>query len=69
MALGKAVTIGAVAAVAVPWAMHGETGDLGDWLRRGVVELSLGSVEIRWSWPLFCAVTLFAWALIAWADR
>ena len=69
MALGKAVMIGAVAALAIPWAMWGETGQLGDWVRLGVVELDLGSVGLRWSWPLFCAVTLFSWGFLAWADR
>ena len=69
MALGKAVMIGAVAALAIPWAMHGETGQLGDWVQLGVVEFNIGGTGLRWSWPLFCAVTLFAWALIAWADR
>jgi len=69
MALGKAVMIGAVAAMAIPWAMRGETGDLGSWVQLGVMQLSLGSAAIRWSWPLFAAVTLFAWGFLAWADR
>ena len=69
MALGKAVMIGTVAALAVPWAMRGETGYLGEWIQLGVMELSLGSADIRWSWPLFIAVTLFAWGFLAWADR
>jgi hypothetical protein len=69
MALGKAVLIGAVAALAIPFVMHGASGQLGDWLRLGVFELSLGDTRIVWSWPLFCAVTLFAWGFLAWAER
>ena len=69
MALGKAVLIGSVAALAVPWVMWNETGTLGEWVHRGVMELSLGGTAIRWSWPLFCAITLFAWGFLAWAER
>ena len=69
MAIGKAVMIGAIAALAVPWAMHGEPGKLGDWMQRGLVEFSPGSIHMFWSWPLFCVVTLFAWGFLAWAER
>jgi hypothetical protein len=69
MALGKAVLVGAVAALAIPFAMRGATGQLGEWLRLGVTELSLGDSTIVWSWPLFSVVTLFAWGFLAWADR
>lgn len=69
MALGKAVMIGAVAAVAIPWAMRGDTGELGGWVRYGVMEFSLGGADIDWSWPLFVGVTLFAWGFLAWAER
>ena len=69
MALGKAVLIGAVAALAIPFAMRGSTGQLGDWLRLGLAEPSVGGSTIAWSWPLFCAVTLFAWGFLAWAER
>ena len=69
MALGKAVVIGAVAALALPWAMHGEAGELSSWVQLGLMELSLAGAHIRWSWPIFCAVTLFAWGFLAWAER
>ncbi len=69
MALGKAVIVGAFAAMAVPWVMRDEPGAFGEWIQTGVMELSLGGTAIRWSWPLFIAVTLFAWGFLAWADR
>ena len=69
MALGKAVLVGSVAALAVPWVMWNETGMLGEWVHLGVMQLSLAGTAIRWSWPLFCAVTLFAWGFLAWAER
>ncbi len=69
MALGKAVIIGTFAALAVPWVMRDQAGELGGWVQLGVMELSLGGSVVRWSWPLFCAVTLFAWGFLAWADR
>jgi hypothetical protein len=69
MALVKAVVAGIVAAVGVPYAMQGNTGQLGEWLQRGLVHFSLGNVELAWSWPLFCMVTLFAWGFLAWANR
>jgi len=69
MALGKAVLVGVVAASAIPWAMRDETDELGRVVQLGVMHLSLGGVDLRWSWPLFSAVTLFAWGFLAWADR
>ena len=69
MALTKAVMIGAVAALAVPWAMRGDPGQIGAWMQRGLVDFNLGSTHFLWSWPLFCVVTLFAWGFLAWAER
>jgi hypothetical protein len=69
MALGKAVMIGAIAALAMPFVMRDETGRLEGLLGLGVVELSLGGTRIAWSWPLFCMITLFAWGFLAWAER
>ena len=67
MALGKAVIIGAVAAVAIPYAV-GTHGTFGSWVGRGLVRLPF-DLGLHWSWPIFCVVTLFAWAMLAWADR
>jgi len=69
MALVKAVIAGAVTALAVPYVMRGNTDQLGDWLRRGVVYFNAGDYVFAWSWPLFCIVTLFAWGITAWADK
>jgi hypothetical protein len=69
MALGKAVVVGAVAALAVPYLMRAKPDALGGWLNRGVVHFAAGDFHFAWSWPLFCAVTLFAWAMLAWSNR
>jgi hypothetical protein len=69
MALVKAVLAGAVAALAVPWAIHGGSGQLVELLHYGVVQFSIGGVQLAWSWPLFCIVTLFTWAMLGWANR
>jgi hypothetical protein len=69
MALGKALLVGAVAAIGVPYVMAGATGRIGEWLHRGLVHPAIGDVAIPWSWPLFAAVTLFAWGFLAWANK
>jgi len=66
MALGKAVLIGAVAAIAIPW-VAGTQGELAQWVNRGMITLPI--VELHWSWTMFAIVTLFAWAMLAWANR
>jgi hypothetical protein len=69
MALVKAVMIGAIGALAVPYVMRDGTGQVADWARYGLVQLHLEGFHFAWSWPIFCIVTLFAWAMLAWADR
>jgi hypothetical protein len=69
MALAKAVIAGAIAATALPWVLRGEEAGLGGWMRRGLVHFAAGGFHVTWSWPLFCIVTLFAWGLLAWANR
>ena len=69
MALVKAVVVGAVAALAIPFVMRGDSDQLGEWLRRGVVRLAVADVTLFWSWPIFAAVTLFAWGMLAWSNR
>ena len=69
MALVKAVLAGAVAAIAIPYVIRGGSGGFVDRLQTGLVQVSLGGVHFAWSWPLFCVVTLFTWAILAWANR
>lgn len=69
MALVKAVAAGLVGALAIPYAFRGGSGQLAEWVHYGVVDFSIADVRLIWSWPIFCIVTLFAWALLAWADR
>lgn len=69
MALTKAVAAGAVAALALPWAFRGSSSTLAQWVHRGIVDFEVLGVHLTWSWLIFCVVTLFAWGLIAWAER
>ena len=69
MAVGKAAIAGAVGALALPWLFRGSSGQLADWVQRGIVHFEIAGIHLVWSWPIFCVVTLFAWALIASAGR
>ncbi|HEY0148379.1 MAG TPA: hypothetical protein VGB70_05185 [Allosphingosinicella sp.] len=69
MALTKAVAGGLVAALAVPTALAGQAGTMGDYVRRFSDPLVVGGVHLAWSWTLFALVTLFAWGLLAWAEK
>ncbi len=69
MALAKAVAAGAIAALGLPWAFRGGSGQLAEWVQAGMVHFNIGGLQLVWSWPIFCVVTLFAWALLAWAGR
>lgn len=69
MALVKAVLAGAVVAIAVPYVIKGGTGGFVEMLQTGLVRVSLGGMHFDWSWLLFCVVTLFTWAFLAWANR
>ncbi|HEV2745881.1 MAG TPA: hypothetical protein VGW34_01115 [Allosphingosinicella sp.] len=69
MSLPRAAALGAIAALAIPWVMREETGQLGEWVQLGVVRFSAAGLHLLWSWPLFAVVTLFAWGLLAWANR
>jgi hypothetical protein len=69
MALGKAVLLGVVASIAMPWALRGNSGRLGEWMQTGLIPFALGDTKLGWSLPLFAGVTLFAWLFLSWADR
>ena len=69
MRLPIAVALGSAGALAIPWAIRGGTGDLVELLHNGLVQAHIGGWHFAWSWPIFCIVTLFAWAMLAWADR
>jgi len=69
MALVKAVAVGAVAALAIPYVIRGGSGQLVEWLHYGLVNVSAGGWHFAWSWPLFCVVTLFSWGFLAWSNR
>jgi hypothetical protein len=69
MALTKAVAGGLVAAIALPTALAGQAGTLGDYARAFSDSLTLGSVHLAWSWTVFAVVTLFAWGCFAAAEK
>jgi len=69
MALGKAVLVGLVASIAVPYVLRANAGQLSLWVRRGLLEFDVAGHQIHWSLPLFAGVTLVAWLFLSWADR
>jgi len=69
MALVKAVILGTVAAVAIPYAAGGADSEFVRWVTSGTVYFSVGALHLAWSWPIFCVVTLFTWLMTAWANR
>jgi hypothetical protein len=69
MAVGKAAGVGAVAALAIPYILHDDHDAFGGWVHRGVVHFDVASFHFSWSWPIFCIVTLFAWACFAVIER
>ena len=69
MAVGKAAIAGAVAALGLPWVFRGGSGQLAEWVTASSVHFNVAGVHLVWSWTIFCVVTLFAWALLAFAGR
>jgi hypothetical protein len=69
MALGKAVLIGAVASVAIPYVFRTDASQLGQWSRIGLVRFAIADTPLGWSLPVFAAVTVFAWLFLSWSDR
>ena len=69
MALGKAVLVGLVSSLAIPWVFRTDSGQLGEWSRLGLVRFTLADTPLGWSLPLFATVTLFAWLFLSWAER
>jgi hypothetical protein len=69
MALGKAVLVGLVASVAVPYVLRSHSGQLGEWMRHGLIDFDVAGHAVHWSLPLFAGVTLIAWLFLSWADK
>jgi hypothetical protein len=69
MPLVKAVVVGAIAAIAIPFLTRGANGEIGGWAAYGVVHFNAGGTHLAWSWPIFCILTLFTWGLLAAANR
>lgn len=64
MSLTKAIIIGGIAGIAVPFAV----GTARVPAAALVATMSIGmpgGMALPWSWPAFCVVTLFAWGLFA----
>ena len=61
MPLIKAILIGMIAAILIPFLMHNAGYEAG-----GVLALHrhvLGDFRFYWSWPVFCVVTGIFWAI------
>ena len=69
MALGKAVLIGVVASIALPYVLRARSGQIGDWAGRGLLQFDVAGHHVSWSLPLFAGITLFAWLIFTWANK
>jgi hypothetical protein len=69
MPLVKAVVVGAIAAIAIPFLTRGADSQSSGWIGYGVVHFTAAGMHLNWSWPIFCVVTLFTWGLLAAANR
>jgi len=69
MALPSAIMVGAIAALAVPYAIGDLETEFGQFIRDTSIRLDFGSVQVTWSWMLFAIITLFAWGFFAWAQK
>jgi hypothetical protein len=69
MAVGKAATIGAVAAIGVPYLLVDVEDRIGELIETGLSRVALGEFHIPFSWPIFGFVTLFAFGFLAWAEK
>lgn len=65
MSLVKAVFLGGLLTWVVSLIL-GKNHQSGGWL--GVHEIVIQGYSIDWSWPLFFAATLLAWAILAMLD-
>ncbi|MBA3677660.1 MAG: hypothetical protein H0W74_09700 [Sphingosinicella sp.] len=68
MALLRAVALGAVSAVALPYLLDGKAGQLGEAVHYGTIALPRG-LGLSFSVPIFLGVALFAWIFFKWSDR
>ena len=62
MALTKAIILGGIGGIAVPFMVGGSTSPYVSLLAAMTIPGPNGTV-LMWSWPVFCFVTGVAWAL------
>lgn len=63
MPLTKAIMLGGIGGIAVPFTMSGIDGPLSGMLGTILIH-GPGGTAVPWSWPIFCVVTLAAWCLL-----
>ena len=69
MALLKAVGLGGVAAISIPYVMRNSAGELAEAVRDSTMRIAAAGVEIRFSLVIFLAVTLFSWGFFYWSNK
>jgi hypothetical protein len=69
MKLPLAVGLGAIAAVAIPYALPGSAGRLGAIVQGISRPVHLAGLDFRFSLTIFLIVSLFAWAFFIWSDK
>jgi len=68
MAIGKAVGLGMVAAIALPYILRDLTGPFGDFVANTTLHFPLSGHILFWNWLVFSIVTLAGWALLRAAE-
>ena len=63
MALTRAIMLGGIGGIAVPFALAGSGGLLAGLVGTMTIHIAHGAA-IPWSWPVFCIITLAAWGLL-----
>jgi hypothetical protein len=68
MKLPMAVGLGAIASVAIPYALRNATGMLGDFIHHTSRQVHLAGLDFRFSLTIFLIVACFSWAFFIWSD-
>lgn len=66
MSLTKAIMLGGIGGIAVPFAIGGNDGPISALVAMMTIHGPAG-VSLPWSWPVFCLVTLASWLLLHFA--
>ena len=69
MKLPAAIGLGAIASVAIPYALPARAGRLGEIIQGISATVPEAGLDFRFSLTIFLIVTSFAWAFFIWSDK